>query len=191
HQPRGPRYSDIWRCVLMGGCMAGYQAAYFTAVTLSGITVTALIAICSAPLMIAALAPRVLGERLTPRVRVALSLGVVGTALLVARPRAGAPNRLTTLPLHRPRVPQPNEVSVRILQLGSVAPVQLARGVRERDGALRELAERRLHVGHLKVQGTPVRPNRRRCLLEEDREIIAVLHRDGLPSGNLELDLQA
>src|SRR5205814_10183415 len=32
---------------------------------------------------------------------------------------------------------------------------------------------------------------RRRCLLEEDREIIAVLHRDGLPSGNLELDLQA
>src|SRR5437773_4940411 len=31
-----------------------YQAAYFTAVTLSGITVTALIAICSAPLMIAA-----------------------------------------------------------------------------------------------------------------------------------------
>src|SRR5207247_3530908 len=86
HQPRGPRYSDIWRCVLMGGCMAGYQAAYFTAVTLSGITVTALIAICSAPLMIAALAPRVLGERLTPRVRVALALGVVGTALLVAAP---------------------------------------------------------------------------------------------------------
>jgi len=67
--------------------MAGYQAAYFTAVTLSGIAVTALVAICSAPLMIAALAPWALGERLAPRVRVALALGVVGTALLVAAPR--------------------------------------------------------------------------------------------------------
>jgi DME family drug/metabolite transporter len=82
---RGP--SNFWRCVLMGVCMAGYQAAYFTAVTLSGIAVAALIAICSAPLMIAALAPTALGERLTPRVRVALGLGVAGTALLVAAPR--------------------------------------------------------------------------------------------------------
>ena len=86
HRPHGTRYNDIWRCVLMGGCLAGYQAAYFTAVTLSGISVTALIAICSAPLMIATLAPRVLGEPLTSRVRVALALGVVGTALLVAAP---------------------------------------------------------------------------------------------------------
>ena len=71
----------------MGACLAGYQAAYFTAVTLNGIAVTALIAICSAPLMIAALAPWALGERLTPRLRVALALGVMGTALLVAAPR--------------------------------------------------------------------------------------------------------
>jgi len=78
---------DLRRCVLMGACMAGYQAAYFTAVTLSGITMTALIAICSAPLMIAALAPAALGERLTPRVRFALGLGVAGTALLVAAPQ--------------------------------------------------------------------------------------------------------
>src|SRR5947208_6315890 len=77
---------DRWRCLAMGGCMAGYQAAYFTAVTLSGIAVTALVAICSAPLMIAALAPWALGERLTPRVRVALALGVGGTALLVLAP---------------------------------------------------------------------------------------------------------
>jgi DME family drug/metabolite transporter len=81
------RDTNLWRCVLMGACMAGYQAAYFTAVTLSGIAVTALIAICSAPLIVAALAPWALGERLTPRVRVALGLGVVGTALLVAAPR--------------------------------------------------------------------------------------------------------
>jgi DME family drug/metabolite transporter len=77
---------DRWRCVAMGACMAGYQAAYFPAVTLSGIASVALVAICSAPLAIAALAPWVLGERLTRPVRVALGLGVIGTALLVAAP---------------------------------------------------------------------------------------------------------
>src|SRR2546426_725803 len=40
----------------------------------------------AARLWIAALAPWALGERLTPRVRVALALGVVGTALLVLAP---------------------------------------------------------------------------------------------------------
>ncbi len=77
---------DRWRCVAMGACMAGYQAAYFPAVTLSGIAIVALVAICSAPLAIAALAPWLLGERLTRPVRVALGLGVIGTALLVAAP---------------------------------------------------------------------------------------------------------
>ena len=80
---------DRWRCLAMGACMAAYQAAYFTAVTLAGIAVVALVAICSAPLMIAALAPWLLGERLHARVRGALLLGVLGTALLVADP-AGA-----------------------------------------------------------------------------------------------------
>jgi len=77
---------DRWRCLAMGACMAAYQAAYFTAVTLGGITVVALVAICSAPLMIGALAPWLLGERLTPRLRGALVLAVFGTALLVAAP---------------------------------------------------------------------------------------------------------
>ncbi len=84
---RGVASRDLARCVAAGACMAGYQAAYFTAVTLSGIAVTALVAICSAPLMIAAMAPVALGERLGGRVRGALALGVAGTALLVAVPR--------------------------------------------------------------------------------------------------------
>jgi len=90
---RGPRIAgvDALRGVGLGACMAGYQAAYFTAVTLSGIAVTALIAICSAPLMIAALAPGALGETLGGRVRLALVLGVLGTALLIAAPR-GTPD---------------------------------------------------------------------------------------------------
>jgi len=40
---------DRWRCVAMGACMAGYQAAYFPAVRLSGIAIVALVAICSSP----------------------------------------------------------------------------------------------------------------------------------------------
>jgi len=81
---------DGARALLMGACMAGYQAAYFTAVALTGIAVTAVVAICSAPLMIAALAALLLGERLTARVVAALALGVAGTSLLVAAPEAGA-----------------------------------------------------------------------------------------------------
>lgn len=69
-----------------GACMAGYQAAYFTAVTSAGIAFTALVAICSAPIFIAVLASLVLGERLSSRMGSALGLGVAGTALMVAGP---------------------------------------------------------------------------------------------------------
>jgi DME family drug/metabolite transporter len=71
--------------------MAAFQITYFTAVTLAGIGITALVAICSAPVMIAALAVLVLRERLTGRVMVSIALGVLGTALLVADPRTVAP----------------------------------------------------------------------------------------------------
>jgi drug/metabolite transporter, DME family len=76
-----------WRWIVMGACMAAYQATFFMAVTLSGIALTALIAICSAPLLIAILAWGLLGERLTRPVRAALGVGVLGTALLVVGPR--------------------------------------------------------------------------------------------------------
>ena len=79
--------ADRWRCVAMGVAMAVFQASFFTAVTLSGIALTALIAICSAPLVIAGLAWAFLGERPTARVGIALALGVVGTALLIVGPR--------------------------------------------------------------------------------------------------------
>jgi DME family drug/metabolite transporter len=77
--------------LLLGACMAAFQITYFTAVTLAGIGITALVAICSAPVMIAALAVLVLRERLTGRVMVSIALGVLGTALLVADPRTVAP----------------------------------------------------------------------------------------------------
>lgn len=77
-----------WRpAIALGGCMAAYQVTYFTAVTLAGITVAALVAICSAPLLIAGLAVAMLREPLSRRVFLALGVGVIGTALLIATPR--------------------------------------------------------------------------------------------------------
>lgn len=84
---------DRRRCVAAGVCNAAFQGAYFTAVTLTGIAIAALVAICSAPVLIALLAAAVLGERPTPRLLVSLALGVAGTTLLVVGPRVagGAP----------------------------------------------------------------------------------------------------
>src|SRR6266511_970184 len=70
-----------------GAAMAGYQLCYFSAVPLTGVAVTALLAICSAPIMIAFLAATLLGERLTPMLLACLALAVAGTALLVLGPR--------------------------------------------------------------------------------------------------------
>src|SRR5882762_1884224 len=86
---RQPVRGDAWRYLALGACMAAFQATYFSAVTRAGIAVTALVAICSAPIMIAALAAVLLGERPTRRLALALGLGVAGTALLVAAPVAG------------------------------------------------------------------------------------------------------
>jgi DME family drug/metabolite transporter len=67
--------------------MAVFQAGYFTAVVLVGVALTALIAICSAPLLIAVLSRLALGERLSIAGVVALAIGITGTALLIAGPR--------------------------------------------------------------------------------------------------------
>jgi drug/metabolite transporter, DME family len=85
-----PARGEAWRCLALGACMGAFQVTYFTAVTRAGIAVTALVAICSAPIIIATLAAVLLGERPTPRLMLVLALGVVGTALLIAAPGAGA-----------------------------------------------------------------------------------------------------
>jgi drug/metabolite transporter, DME family len=84
---RWPTLVDLPLCAALGVAMAAYQVCYFRAVTLAGVAPAALLAICSAPLIIAVLAALFLGERLTPRVRLALGMAVVGTALLVVGPR--------------------------------------------------------------------------------------------------------
>ncbi|MEM7064149.1 MAG: DMT family transporter [Cyanobacteria bacterium P01_B01_bin.77] len=72
----------------MGLCMAGYQVFYFAAVPYIGVAMTALVAVCSSPLIIALLAIAFLGEKLTRSLCIALALGVTGTVLLIAQPEA-------------------------------------------------------------------------------------------------------
>ena len=82
-----PSLRDLPLCAALGLAMAAYQVCYFRAVTLVGVAAAALLAICSAPLLIAVLAAVVLGERLTALVRLSLGMAVAGTALLVVGPR--------------------------------------------------------------------------------------------------------
>jgi DME family drug/metabolite transporter len=83
---RLPPPGTRWRIGAAGLAMAGYQACYFWGVTKTSVAVGALLAICSAPLMIAVLAAGVLGERLTTARALALAAGVTGAALLTAGP---------------------------------------------------------------------------------------------------------
>ncbi len=82
-----PALTDLPLCAALGLAMAAYQVCYFRAVTLVGVAAAALLAICSAPLLIAILAALFLGERLTPLVRLSLGTAVAGTVLLVVGPR--------------------------------------------------------------------------------------------------------
>lgn len=82
-----PALTDLPLCAALGLAMAAYQVCFFRAVTLIGVAAAALLAICSAPLLIALLAVLFLGERLTPLVRRSLGMAVAGTALLVVGPR--------------------------------------------------------------------------------------------------------
>lgn len=83
----GLRAADWLALAAAAAAMAAYQLCFFWAVTLTGVAVAALLAICSAPILIALLATLALGERLTLVMRVSLALAVAGTALLVVGPR--------------------------------------------------------------------------------------------------------
>jgi len=71
------------RLALMGAAQAAFQVGYFGAVPHIGVASTALVAICASPILIAALAVWILGERLTARVLLAMGGGIAGTVLLV------------------------------------------------------------------------------------------------------------
>ena len=83
-------WTDCAKAATLGIAMAAYQLCYFWAVPRTGVALTALLAICSAPIMITAGAALALKERPARSTLVALLLAVSGTAMVVAGPRAGA-----------------------------------------------------------------------------------------------------
>lgn len=75
----------------MGVMMALYQVAYFSAIPRLGVTIAVIITICSAPVLVAALAAAFLGERFTRQTGFALVLAIAGTVLLAGlRPAEAA-----------------------------------------------------------------------------------------------------
>lgn len=81
-------WMDRARAAVLGIAMAAYQLCYFWAVPRTGVALTALLAICSAPIMITAGAALVLKERPGRSTLVALLLAVAGTAMVLVGPRA-------------------------------------------------------------------------------------------------------
>ncbi len=76
--------------LVAGLCMAGYQVCYFSAVPLAGVGATALLAICSAPILITVMARVFLHEPVTRWRLAAMALGVTGAGLLVGGGAGGS-----------------------------------------------------------------------------------------------------
>ncbi|HEX4206837.1 MAG TPA: EamA family transporter [Ktedonobacteraceae bacterium] len=75
---------DTGVMVLMGGLQALYQTCYSAAIPYAGVTVSTLVALCVAPVIVALYSTFMTRERLTPITLLALLGGLGGTILLVA-----------------------------------------------------------------------------------------------------------
>ncbi len=80
------RARDYGLMALIGGMLAIYQVAYFSAVHHAGVMIPTLIALCVAPVLVALGAGVFLGERITLSTMLSLGCAVLGTALLVGFP---------------------------------------------------------------------------------------------------------
>jgi len=85
-RPWPPFRAALRAAIAIGGVVAVFIGSYFAAVSLIGIALAALAAICSAPLFTTVLALVFLKERLTPPAAVALAVGVAGTAFILVGP---------------------------------------------------------------------------------------------------------
>lgn len=74
---------DLWIMALTGTLMALSHAAYFAAIREAGVTITTLLTICVAPLVVTGLSVMLKFERLTRRIMIALVCALIGSALLV------------------------------------------------------------------------------------------------------------
>lgn len=88
---------DLGLMLLIGAAMALYQVCYFAAIERVGVTVAVLVALCTAPVMIALLAALLLGERLTVAALLALVCALGGTTLLVGAPAEGVASGWTMI----------------------------------------------------------------------------------------------
>lgn len=73
--------------LLFSAAMALYQVCYFAAIPLVGVTVAALITLCTAPILVAALSTVLLRERPGARVLFAMTGAILGTLLLLGSPK--------------------------------------------------------------------------------------------------------
>jgi DME family drug/metabolite transporter len=72
--------------ILMGGLQALYQSCYSAAIPYAGVTISTLIALCAAPVIVALVSAFVIRKPLTPITLIALVCALGGTVLLVATP---------------------------------------------------------------------------------------------------------
>jgi drug/metabolite transporter, DME family len=82
-RPWPPAGDALPAAAITGGLVSGFLLCYFTAIGLVGVTLSSLVAICSAPMFTAVLAAIFLRERPSPPMLIALVLGVAGTALVL------------------------------------------------------------------------------------------------------------
>ncbi|OYD06930.1 DMT family transporter [Paludifilum halophilum] len=82
--PQGSVKRTHWRWFfLFGAAVAGYQASFFTSVEMTRVSTATLLTICTAPILVAVIARTVLREPQEKRTWLAMSLGLIGVALLV------------------------------------------------------------------------------------------------------------
>lgn len=81
--PRPRAWRDVPLLLGLGLSVGGYQVTFFSGIQCSTVTSVTLIAMCTAPVIVALLAPLFLRERLTRAIGVALVCAVGGTALLL------------------------------------------------------------------------------------------------------------
>ena len=75
---------------LFGFMMALYQLFYFSAISYVGVAIATLLALCTAPVMVAFMAMSLLGEAVGRRTLIALGAAVIGAALLIGFPGSAA-----------------------------------------------------------------------------------------------------
>jgi DME family drug/metabolite transporter len=74
---------DLGLMLLLGVLMALYQVCYFGAIARVGVAIAVLVTLCTAPVLVAILSLWLFREKLTQRLILALTLALIGTALLV------------------------------------------------------------------------------------------------------------